>query len=496
MRSGKENGLLFPNTPGSSGQVLVSNGSGVISWANPSVPSNMVTTDTAQTISGAKTFTAATTTIGTSGGGNYKVTTPGSSLIFEATGGGATSRITLIQGFGKQGLQIEQIGSYDLADLVFTTSTGSSNIRYERGSDRFIDSANTAEFHFGNSEDPDLVVGDNSTIVRTSTLKVGSSQVYHQSNIPGNQGNLLFNSSGGIGNSTFPNIDSNGYLKLNTGLPNVGTTGGVTVGARDLAGRIMPAFVGPYGLDSTVQSGFFNNRIAMLIPIIGATAPTAIGQTATPTGTATARSLATTNMFTSLPRVGYVGSSNVTGSVSGFRTNQQWWRGSVANAGGFFYSCTFALTNAAAQASGRAFVGLYSSTAGSSNVEPSSMTNMIGMCRSTSSNNWMIHGANGSTNSIMYDLGSNFPAGTVSTDVYRLILFAPPNGNVVGWRVQRVNAIDASTGQPYTASGMITDTSQMPVNTAFLAAYGWSSTGTLSGTAGIDLVGLYVETDN
>lgn len=311
----------------------------------------------------------------------------------------------------------------------------------------------------------------------------------------GDVGDLQFNNNGVFGGSPYANIE-NGYLKLMPNLPNVGGTGGVTMGAKDLAGRIMPAFVGPFGLDCTVQAGFANNRIAMLVPVIGATSPTAIGQTATATGTATARSLATTNMFTSLPRVGYVGTSGATGSIGGFRTNQQWWRGSVTNAGGFFYACTFALTNAAAQASGRAFVGLYSSTAGSSNVEPTTLTNAIGMARSTTTSNWVIYGANGTANSTLIDLGTNFPAGTVSTDIYRLMLFCPPNGTSVGWRVQRLNANDSTTGQPYTASGTITNSAQIPANTAFLAAYGWSSTGTLAGTAGIDLIGLYVETDN
>lgn len=494
MRSGKENGILFPNTPGTSGQVLVSNGNGVISWANPSVPSNMVTLDTTQTITGTKTFSAALTTIGASGQ-NTKITSPGNTLAFESTGTGNTSRFTLVNTGGAQGIMVEQVGPDDLVDFIYKTSSGQGNVRYERRSTHFYTAANTYEMQMGPSDDPDFVVGSDTTLVRSANLSANGNVIYHAGNIPGSSGQILYHGSAGIAAATNPVIE-NGYLKLTPGLPNVGGTGGVTLGARDLAGRIMPAFVGPAGLDCTVQAGFANNRIAMLVPVIGATSPTAIGQTVTTTGTATARSLASTNMFTSLPRVGYVGQSSVTGSIGGFRTNQQWWRGSVTNAGGFFYSCTFGLSNSAAQASGRAFVGLYSSTAGSSNVEATTLTNAIGMARSTSSNNWMIYGANGTANSTLIDLGSNFPAGTVSTDIYRLMLFCPPNGSTVGWRVQRLNANDSTTGQPYTASGTITNSAQMPVNTAFLAAYGWSSTGTLSGTAGIDLIGLYVETDN
>lgn len=313
--------------------------------------------------------------------------------------------------------------------------------------------------------------------------------------IAGDLGDIQYNNgSGGLAFAANANIE-NGYLRLITGMPNNAGAGGVALGAKDLAGRITPAFVGPFGVDATVQAHLGRNRIAQLVPVVGATTPTAVGQTVTPTGTATARSLSNATFLGSLPRVGYVGSANTTGSIGGFRTNQQWWRSSIANAGGFFYSCTFAITNAAQQASGRAFVGLYSSTAGSTNVEPTTLTNAIGICRSTTSNNFQIYGANGTANSTLINLGSNFPANTVSTDIYRLTLFAPPAGSTVGYRVERVNSIDSTTGQPYMTSGTITDTTKMPANNVFLAAYGWSSTGTLSGTAGIDLINLYVETD-
>ena len=316
--------------------------------------------------------------------------------------------------------------------------------------------------------------------------------------VGGDSGDIQFNNNGTLGGALYANIE-NGYLKLSSSLPTSSGSGGLAMGAKDMAGRVMPAWVGPMGLDSTAQANLGFNRIAQIVPVIGSNAPTLIGQTITATGTATARTLAATNYFTSLPRVGYVGTASLTGSISGFRTNQQWWRGgSVPNAGGFFYTCTFAITNAAAQASGRAFVGLYSSTAaiGTGGVEPTTLTNAIGVARSTASNNLMIYGANGTANSTLIDLGSNYPAGTVSTDFYRLVLFAPPGGTFIGWKITRLNAIDSATNQPYTTGGIVTNSAQMPATTAFLAAYGWSSTGSLNGTSGIDLIGLYVETDN
>jgi hypothetical protein len=313
--------------------------------------------------------------------------------------------------------------------------------------------------------------------------------------IAGDSGDLQFNNNGSLGGAQFVNAE-NGYLKLVTGLPNSAAAGGVVMGAKDMAGRVMPGWV---GLDSTAQANLGFNRAVQIVPVAGTTTPTLIGQTLTvnTNSTATARTPTATNYFTSLARTGYVGSANLSGSIAGFRTGLQWWRGgSITNAGGFFYTCTFGLTNASAQASGRAFVGLYASTSVSTNVEATTMVNAIGMCRSTTSNNWMIYGANGTANSTLVDLGSNYPAGTISSDFYRLVLFAPPGGSTVGWKVTRLNAIDSTTNQPFTTSGVITNSAQMPVSTVFLAAYGWSSTGTLTGTAGIDLIGLYVETDN
>lgn len=315
--------------------------------------------------------------------------------------------------------------------------------------------------------------------------------------IGGSSGDVQFNSSSALAGASSVKIE-NGYLRITTGLPNNSATGGVIIGSKDLAGRIMPAFVGPSGLDCTVQTHLGRNRISQLAPIVNSTSFTAIGQAITALGTATARSLSTATFYQSLPRLGMVGSSGVTGSISGWRTtNTQWWRGNTTNTGGFFFSHTFGISNAVAQANGRAFVGLINSTSQPSNVEPTTLVNCVGMVRLNANTTWGIYSSSGTAAGTAgyIDLGSNFPANTINTDVYRLTLFAPPGASYINYRVERLNVVDANGNMMYSASGTISDTAYLPANSVFLAAQSWVSTGTLSGTSGIDMINFYVETD-
>jgi len=315
--------------------------------------------------------------------------------------------------------------------------------------------------------------------------------------VAGNSGELQFNSgSNTLSSSTYIKAE-NGYLRLANGLPSTAASGGIIMGSKEIAGRMIPAWVDSSGLDCTAQSNFGRNRIVRLNPVVNVATPTLDGISIATAQTATARAMSATNLYSSVARYSVVGSTNLSGSIAGWRTaNLQWWRGSVSKAGGFFYSHTFGISNASAQANGRAFVGLMGSNSAPSNVEPTTLVNCIGMTRLNSSTNWSIYGSDASApGSVIVDLGSNFPANTVSTDLYRLTLYCPPNSTYVNWRVERVNVADSTTGFPIAVSGTITDSNLLPVNSVFLAAQSWVSTGTLTGSAVFDTFNFYMETD-
>jgi hypothetical protein len=259
------------------------------------------------------------------------------------------------------------------------------------------------------------------------------------------------------------------------------------------ASRMLPRFIGPSGLDVTLQPLIGSNKIAWWNPpgnattvpgVLGLAAPTAVG-------TATARNVASTSMATRARRLGYV-SAATAGSLSGhYSATAQFTIGATGGIGGFFYVCRFVVSDAAAVSGARMFVGLRNAVAAPTNIEPSSgQTNMVGVAQiSTSNNLQIVYGGSAAQTAI--DLGANFPANTLSADLYELALFAPPDTQVVYYQLTRVN-----TGQ--TAEGTLSGTvgTVIPAASTFLAHAAWRCNNATALAVGIDVVSVYIETDN
>jgi Protein of unknown function (DUF2793) len=259
------------------------------------------------------------------------------------------------------------------------------------------------------------------------------------------------------------------------------------------ASRMLPRFIGPSGLDVTLQPLVGSNKIAWWNPpgnaatvpgVLGIAAPTAVG-------TATARNVAATSMATRARRLGYV-SAATAGSLSGhYSATAQFTIGALSGIGGFFYVCRFVVSDAAAVSGARMFVGLRNAVAAPTNIEPSSgQTNMIGVAQiSTSNNLQIVYGGSAAQTAI--DLGASFPANTLSADLYELTLFAPPDTQVIYYQVTRVNTGDTATG---TLSGTVG--TAIPAATTFLAHAAWRCNNATALAVGIDVQSIYIETDN
>lgn len=261
---------------------------------------------------------------------------------------------------------------------------------------------------------------------------------------------------------------------------------------RKIAERSFPAFVGESGLDSSLQPFMARNKVGYWCPPGNAnTVPGVLGFTAiTATNfTATARNVATTNMFTRMRRLGYV-TAATSGTVGNWRVAvYQYTVGdSVTNLGGFTYIVRFGISDAATVAGARMFMGMRAS-ATPSNVEPSTLTNCIGLGHGASDTNMKLF-YGGSAAQTPIDLGANFPANTLSTDVYELALFSPPNSGDVHWEVTRVNTGHVATGT-ITNSGATV----LPTNTTLLAPWGYRTNNATSLAVGLDVMSAYIETD-
>lgn len=269
--------------------------------------------------------------------------------------------------------------------------------------------------------------------------------------------------------------------------PSVPPTDFGTIFIKKIAGRAMAAQIGPSGLDTALQANLGGNKVALWMPPGGATTvPGVFGMSAlTATGTATSRTVATTNLLTRMTRLGYV-SAATAGALSGAREAVlKYTTGAGPGLGGFFARYRFGVSDAATVAGARMFIGLRASTAAPTNIDPSTMTNSIGVGQIAASDNLHIIYGN-ATAKTPIDLGADFPANT-NIDAYELSLFAPPAGGCY-WQVRRLNTT-------FEATGFLPST-EIPIATQLLCHQLWRCNNATALAVGLDICGIYIETDH
>lgn len=286
---------------------------------------------------------------------------------------------------------------------------------------------------------------------------------------------------------------SNGSLILpENSTPTPSDAGEMKFFTREIAGRMMPAFIGPSGLDSTLQPLLARNKIAYWCPPGNATTvPGVLGMSAnTVTNfTATARNVATTNLFTRMRRLGYV-TAATGGNVGNFRAPAGQYTIGDGSLGGFTFIVRFGISDAVAVSGARMFMGVRLS-ATPANVEPSTLTNCIGIGHGAADATMRLY-YGGSVAQTPIDLGVNFPTDTRSVDMYELALFAPPNESVVKYEVTRLNTGHVASG---TLSGDLGVA--LPAPTTFLAApWAYRTNNATLLAAAIDVASIYIETDS
>lgn len=284
-------------------------------------------------------------------------------------------------------------------------------------------------------------------------------------------------------------VDSGGINMSASGTtPTTPAAGKIAMWARTIAGRNLPASVDENGLAVWMQPFLGRNRIGMVQAMGNSSAQLTnwgIANTSV-VGTATSRSVATTNFFTSLRRIGYV-SSATAGNLAKLTLSltSQFWRGNAAGLGGFTMVARWGTSDAATVSGARTFVGM---SAGSLNtLDPSTYTQLIGVGADSADSNLQIITNDGTGTATKIDLGANFPANTLSTDAYELMLFCPPNGSSISYQVTRL-------GTAYVATGTIT--TDLPDATSLMTPVIQRCNGPTALAVGLDFMHLYMETDN
>lgn len=164
--------------------------------------------------------------------------------------------------------------------------------------------------------------------------------------------------------------------------------------------------------------------------------------------------------------------------------------GDGSGRGGFV--CVFRFGFSDTVSGARAFIGLTGSGAAPTNVNPPTLTNVIGVAQVDGSNNLnIVYG--GSTGQTAIDLGVNFPANTSATDFYELWLFSDPNDNTqVRYLVNRWSGATTAISNPI--SGVLsngTPGTTMPATTTNLGPAFWRTNNTTAAAVSLEIGSFY-----
>ncbi|ABE39229.1 hypothetical protein RPD_1994 [Rhodopseudomonas palustris BisB5] len=216
-------------------------------------------------------------------------------------------------------------------------------------------------------------------------------------------------------------------------------------------------------------------------PRPGSTMLDSIGLGASITGAATAVSPSSGNLFLSAPRLDFNSAATAGASAGVNGSALTLWRGNGGGLGGFYLLMRFGIETF--QSNCRLFAGLVGSAGAIGNVNPSTLSNLIGVGFDSGDATLSLISNDGSGAATKTGLGAGFPT-TGGQDLYELLLSAEPNGSEVRYRVERLNSGDV-------ASGVVT--TNLPVNTQFLTPHLWMNNGTSAGAVSVALVQMYCE---
>lgn len=330
-----------------------------------------------------------------------------------------------------------------------------------------------------------IVAGTNVTISPISGLGDVTINAAGGSGTPGGAtGDVQYNNAGAFAGAANVEIASGNLQLVSTTDPTAPSAGNLILYSKDIAGRQLPKWIGPSGVDTPIQPNMAFNQVSIIGPG-GGTTVGVIGCTITSVGTISNPNIASTNLKTQTRRIVNTSAAGA-GSLASTRiASLECWRGNVASQGGFFAVARFGLTTL--QTGMRMFIGFTdNATAAPTNIDPTTSTTpgKIGMAIAASTGNWnLVHNITGTAPTVIA-LGASYPVDV--TSLYEMILFAKPNDTVVTYRITNL-----STGAQ--TSGTLS--TNLPASTTPLGRVCWATNNATATAVAWDLSRFSLETD-
>lgn len=280
-------------------------------------------------------------------------------------------------------------------------------------------------------------------------------------------------------------------------LPSAPSTDILRLFARKTAGRMLPKWIGPSGIDTWFQPALYGNNVVMYTPTSGTTVTGGFGTLWAKGGssgtvdhpTPASTSPAIINQMKRTRHRNVVTTTNqAMGIISTASGMPMVWRGNSAGLGGFFFFTRFIIELWNSN-SNRLFVGLTPGTTEQVTTNTFS-NNTIGLWHDDTMGAGVLYLAtkDGST----YNGGSAISSATLASGQgYDFYMFAKPNDNTIYYRLDDINnattLIDSSV------------TTNLPTDTVFLGPQveiGNGATDITANTVGIGINRIYIETDH
>jgi hypothetical protein len=267
--------------------------------------------------------------------------------------------------------------------------------------------------------------------------------------------------------------------------PATPSAGNVSSYARAYANRGMRAIVNSDASEQLMQPFLGKKSYGMVQPVWASTTMTYVGMgSVSTTGTATAATYATTNLFTTMKRVEYLQTAASTTNVAGFR----WGAHLFSRQSGFHAVFRVGLATGVATSTHRLFVGLQASTSAPSDVNPSTLVNVIGLGCDAADTQLQLMVNDGSGTAVKVALGASFAKATADrTSAYEVALYCAPGASVIGYEVTDLvtNAVARGT----------VDSTDLFASTTALCPNCYMSVGGTSSVVGLALMSFYSETE-
>lgn len=271
----------------------------------------------------------------------------------------------------------------------------------------------------------------------------------------------------------------NGYLSDLTAAP-AAPSSGIVLYTQAKAGRRLPRFIGPSGLESAVQPALWANSVVMWLPGTGTTAAISFGVSWTVSATQAHPAIADTSIMTRIRRATYT-TTTTSGNQSGVRSTAPL----VNRTMGFFFAARHGITTYTSTM--QIFVGL-TAASGAIAGDPSAINDSVYMGKDTGETVWQV--ATRDTSAASKTSTGRTTAAGGATDVFDFFAYCKPGDSKITVRVE-----DITTGTVVLAD--TEKTSNLPTAATMLYAHAEcrNNAGGAGSAVATFLAKLYVEAD-